>query len=289
MVYRKESLIRRLEKLKEYRRDLLDLGELSFEDYMKTRWLHYSVERLLFLIAESILDIFDHILASKFQVISDSYVSPYLITVGRLTKPKAHWHLLRIFRELKKDFPDIKLLILGDGELKEYLTKLSEKLGLKTYVWDKSHPNEGYDVYFMGFRQNPFKYISRARLFVFPSLWEGFGNVLVEAMACGVPVVSSDCRSGPREILAPDTDYTFQTKVPEFAKFGVLMPVFEVKFLNTEPLTHEEATWVETIKQLLEDERLRESYSQKAKERALDFHIEKIVQEWRRVLHEILS
>ncbi len=73
MVYRKESLIRRLEKLKEYRRDLLDLGELSFEDYMKTRWLHYSVERLLFLIAESILDIFDHILASKFQVISDSY------------------------------------------------------------------------------------------------------------------------------------------------------------------------------------------------------------------------
>lgn len=216
-------------------------------------------------------------------------VSPYLITVGRLTKQKAHWHLLRIFRELKKDFPDIKLLILGDGELKDYLTKLSEKLGLKTYVWDKSHPNEGYDVYFMGFRQNPFKYISRARLFVFPSLWEGFGNVLVEAMACGVPVVSSDCRSGPREILAPDTDYTFQTKVPEFAKFGVLMPVFEVKFLNTEPLTHEEATWVETIKQLLEDERLRESYSQKAKERALDFHIEKIVQEWRRVLHEILS
>lgn len=216
-------------------------------------------------------------------------VSPYLITVGRLTKQKAHWHLLRIFRELKKDFPDIKLLILGDGELKDYLTKLSEKLGLKTYVWDKSHPNEGYDVYFMGFRQNPFKYISRARLFVFPSLWEGFPNALVEAMACGVPVVSSDCRSGPREILAPDTDYTFQTKVPEFAKFGVLMPVFEVKFLNTEPLTHEEATWVETIKQLLEDERLRESYSQKAKERALDFHIEKIVQEWRRVLHEILS
>jgi uncharacterized protein YutE (UPF0331/DUF86 family) len=69
----KENLISRLGKLKEYRKDLIDLEELSFEDYIKNKWLRYSVERLLFLIAESILDILDHILASKFQVISDSY------------------------------------------------------------------------------------------------------------------------------------------------------------------------------------------------------------------------
>ncbi|WP_156095567.1 type VII toxin-antitoxin system HepT family RNase toxin [Thermodesulfobacterium commune] len=69
----KGYFISRLGKLKEYRKDLLDLGDLSFEDYTKSRWLHYSVERLLFLIAESILDILDHVLAGKFQVVSDSY------------------------------------------------------------------------------------------------------------------------------------------------------------------------------------------------------------------------
>jgi len=169
---------------------------------------------------------------------------PYIITVGRLTKQKGQWHLLRIFKELKKDFPDLRLLILGVGELKDYLYKLSLNLGLKTYLWEKDNLDENFDVYFLGFKKNPFKYISRAKLFVFPSLWEGFGNVLVEAMVCGVPVISSDCRSGPREILAPDTDFKYQTQEPEFAKYGVLMPVLKGEFLSKkEPLTIVEKIW----------------------------------------------
>ena len=210
---------------------------------------------------------------------------PVLITAGRLTKQKGQWYLLRIFKALKEKHKDLKLVILGEGELKNYLVKLSEELGLKTYVWDRDALSESFDVYFLGFQKNPFKFIARSKLFVFPSLWEGFPNALVEAMACGVPVVSSDCRSGPREILAPNTDFNYQTQKPEFAEYGVLMPVFEVKYKSAEePLGGKEIMWVETIDKLLEDENLRKNHSEKAKQRAEDFRIEKIVQEWKEVL-----
>ncbi|MFZ8831608.1 MAG: glycosyltransferase [Thermodesulfobacteriaceae bacterium] len=210
---------------------------------------------------------------------------PVLITAGRLTKQKGQWYLLRVFKALKEKHKDLKLVILGEGELKEYLVGLSEELGLKTYAWDKDELSESFDVYFLGFQKNPFKFMARSKLFVFPSLWEGFGNVLVEAMACGVPVVSSDCRSGPREILAPNTDFNYQTQKPEFAEYGVLMPVFEVKYKTAnEHLEEREIMWVETLDKLLEDGNLRKSYSEKARERAEDFRIENIVQEWREVL-----
>jgi Glycosyltransferase len=158
---------------------------------------------------------------------------PVLITAGRLIKPKGQWYLLRVFKALKEKHEDLELVILGEGELKDYLVKLSEELGLKTYVWDRDELSGSFDVYFLGFQKNPFKFIARSKLFVFPSLWEGFPNALVEAMACGVPVVSSDYRSGPREILAPNTDFNYQTQKPEFAEYGVLMPVFEIKYKTT--------------------------------------------------------
>jgi len=213
---------------------------------------------------------------------------PVLITAGRLTKQKGQWYLLRVFKALKEKHKDLKLVILGEGELKDYLVGLSEELGLKTYVWDRDELSESFDVYFLGFQKNPFKFIARSKLFVFPSLWEGFPNALVEAMACGVPVVSSDCRSGPREILAPNTDFNYQTQKPEFAEYGVLMPVFEVKYKTAKELLEErEIMWVETVDKLLEDESLRKNYSEKAKQRAEDFRIEKIVQEWKEVIYDV--
>jgi len=209
----------------------------------------------------------------------------FIINVGRLTEQKGQWYLLRIFKEIKKEFSNLKLLILGEGELKNYLINFSENLGFKTFVWDRDIISEKFDVFFLGFQNNPFKFISKSKAFIFTSLWEGLGNVLIEALACGTLVISSDCRVGPREILAPDTNFKFQTKEPEFAKYGILMPVFDGKLKKiNDPLTNEEKIWVETILKILKNKNILDKYSQMGKKKAKDFDVENIIKKWKEIL-----
>lgn len=113
---------------------------------------------------------------------------PVVIGVGRLTPQKDFQTLIRAFALVREKQPS-KLIILGEGEERLLLEKLIQEMDLEN------------DVALPGFVDNPFAYMRRASLFVLSSLWEGFGNVLAEAMACGTPVVSTDCPSGPREIL----------------------------------------------------------------------------------------
>lgn len=210
------------------------------------------------------------------------FQDPVILTAGRLCKQKGQWHLIRSFALLKKRMPEARLMILGDGEHKEYLISLSKGLGLRTWRWE--HPEEeskDKDVYFMGFQNNPFTFYKRASVFAFPSLFEGFGYVLTEAMVCGTPVVSADCRFGPREILAPGTDFLYETKVPEYAENGVLMPVLDrVCHDAGEPMTQEEMTWAEVLYELVRDPKRRAEYAARGQRRSLDFDKSKILSEW---------
>ncbi len=218
----------------------------------------------------------------KYEFIKDF---PYLITVGRLAKAKGHWYLIRIFKELKKKYKDLKLLILGEGELKKYLVELSENLGLKTYVWDRYKLNETYDVYFLGFQKNPYRFIKYSMLFILSSVREGFPNVLVETLAVGKAIVSTDCRTGPREILAPKTDFLLEAKEPQMEEFGILMPNFKRKLLKTnEPLTEQEKIWIDFLSWLLNNEKLLKHYEKKAPTRAKDFGIGKITEQWKEII-----
>ena len=126
-------------------------------------------------------------------------VAPVVLSVGRLATAKDHVTLLKAFA-LVLLRRRVRLVILGDGPERETLLELAERLQLSEHV------------YLPGFKVNPFTYMSKAGVFVLSSRYEGFPNVLVQAMACGTPVVSTDCRSGPREIL-------------EDGKWGPLVPV----------------------------------------------------------------
>jgi len=220
---------------------------------------------------------------SKYPI--EDIFNDFIITVGRFIEPKGQWYLLRIFKEVKKQFPDLKLVILGEGELKNYLVDLSTRLGLKTFVWDKDNLNDMYDVYFLGFKKNPYKYISKAKFFVLTSLYEGFGNVLVESMICNTCIISTDCKSGPREILAPETNFKLQTKKPEITPYGVLMPVFDGKFKKAgETLSKEEGIWAKTLIELLQNGEECDKFKLSTSSRINDFSLEKIAAQWEELL-----
>ncbi|BAU50347.1 glycosyl transferase [Sulfurifustis variabilis] len=114
---------------------------------------------------------------------------PLVLSAGRLTRQKDFPTLIRAFAQVRAERP-CRLMILGDGGQRDDLLALAKQLGVAE------------DVALPGFQANPYAYVAHASLFVLSSVWEGSPNVLTEALALGIPVVSTDCPSGPREILA---------------------------------------------------------------------------------------
>jgi glycosyltransferase involved in cell wall biosynthesis len=191
---------------------------------------------------------------------------PIVMAVGRLTRAKGHWHLIRAFKRVREAVPNAKLVILGDGELSDYLIDLTKKLGLSDCI------------FFPGFKPNPFQYLRQADIFVLSSLWEGFGNVILESLAAGAPVISTDVRSGPREILAPEDSYYRTIAEPQYAKYGVLVPRLDGAFhLAEEPLTAAESMLAETIVKLLTESQLARTYREAGIVRARDFSTDRLL------------
>ncbi len=152
-----------------------------------------------------------------------------ILGVGRLTDEKDFFTLLRAFSLVRRE-KDARLVILGEGEERERLLKLSEELGIKDYVD------------FPGFDSNPYRWMKKASVFVLSSRWEGLPNALIEALASGTPVVSTNCPSGPREIL-------------ENGKWGRLVPVGDSEALARaifETLSESKRSMPEELKEHLQ-------------------------------------
>ena len=167
---------------------------------------------------------------------------PVILGVGRLVPQKDFPTLIKAFAIVKQQF-SAKLMILGEGEKRPQLEALVRELGLEN------------DVDMPGFKDNPYTYMAQAKLFVLSSAWEGFGNVVAEAMAVGTPVVSTNCPSGPAEIL-------------ENGKYGKLVSVGDVNALANAIL--------ETLK--------NPTNSQLLQERSLDFTVDNVVDQYLKVL-----
>ena len=141
------------------------------------------------------------------------------------------------------------------------------------------------DAIFLGFQANPFKYIGEATVYAFPSLYEGFPNALCEAMACGLPVISADCQSGPREILAPYTDINTVIDNIEFAPYGILVPTCDgIMYDYNVDLTREEKILSDSIIGVIKNIEILNKYSIAASNRVKEFGIKNIIDIWESVI-----
>lgn len=176
----------------------------------------------------------------------------FIITsLGRLHAVKNHQLLISAVYPLIDKY-DFELRIIGSGPHKQYLEALINELSLNTFVKLNGHA------------ENPYYLLNQSSLFVLSSNYEGFPNALLEAMAVGLPVISTNCHSGPSEIIKSD-------------EFGLLVPTN-----NKEALT-------EAIKKLLDDDILREHYAKQSIKRAQDFKVENIIPQYEAVFDSLID
>lgn len=161
---------------------------------------------------------------------------PTIASIGRLSYQKDHETLLLAFKLVKEKIENARLVIVGDGPERASLEKIRTQLNLS------------HSVDFAGWQKNPYAYIRGATCFVLSSRFEGFGLVLIEAMASGLPVISTDCPSGPAEILGNQ-------------KYGLLVEVGNVQML------------AETMLVLLKDETVHAKFKALGAKRCWDFDV----------------
>lgn len=175
-----------------------------------------------------------------------------LIGVGRDDPVKGFWHLIKAFYLVQKEIPQVRLIIMGDGSF-EQAKSLVSQLQLEQ------------KVYFPGVRKNPYKYLAVSEMFLLTSYTEGFPNVLVEAMLLGRPLISTDCRTGPAEIL-------------DHGKYGILVPdMGDTEDYSGDTISEKETYFAQKIIEVLKDSERQQELSELERKRAGEFDYDSYV------------
>ena len=209
----------------------------------------------------------------------------YLVSMGRDDPMKGFWHMIKAFKLVHDQIPEARLILMGAGTFQKYKT-LAEQLKITDAI------------YFAGMRRDPYALLKYGEVYLLTSANEGFPNALVEAMTLSLAPVSTNCLTGPAEILVRNGDTAslndqFAEKQKEketpviYGDYGIVVPEMQ-KEENLDPadITEEERNLADTVIRLLQDEKLMQSYRQTAARRAGDFTYEKYLEQFLKLAEE---
>jgi glycosyltransferase involved in cell wall biosynthesis len=200
------------------------------------------------------------------------------INIGRLNQQKGQWFLIRSFRRVVNKYDNARLFILGEGDLRGRLKDLIHDLDLVG------------NVFLLGEQENVFPFLKNSDCFIFSSLWEGLPLTLIEALSMDLPIISTDCKTGPREVLCPELDLDENIEYPYLGKHAILTKTFPNKLLikNLEeiPLNKTETQMSDMMIKMIEDSSLRENYSN-GRKRSETFSNKKIIKKWDELLNNL--
>lgn len=215
----------------------------------------------------------------QYQKLFNDDKSFNFINLGRLARQKGQWFLIRSFRDVVDHHPHAKLFILGDGVLKNKLEQLISYLGLND------------SVYLLGEQENIFPFLKESNCFVLSSLWEGLPLVLIEALTMSLPILSVDCKTGPREVLCPELDLEESISYPYLGEHAILtMPFINQLILSPikeVPLNEGEKMLSDLMNRMIEDSVFRKNYSNGIVI-AKNFDKERVISEWNKLLKKML-
>lgn len=239
---------------------------------------HYGIKKDKINVIYNPYDIIE-IQEKSSEEIEDKYSSFFnngkvFISVGRDMYQKGFWHLVKAFKLVHDNCPEAKLVIVGRDNNDGKTLQLVKALNI-----EKS-------VLLMGQHDNPFKFIKASSIYVMSSLFEGFPNAMVEAMACGCCIIAADCKSGPREILCKNPDIKHVSNDIEMADFGIIVPPL-CNDENWDP-THIDASEIAlagAMNMVIESKDIVNYYSKRAMPRARDFSYEICREKFRSIIN----
>ena len=162
----------------------------SYDLYLQFKDLKIFDEKKLCVLYDPIISYKEIIRLKNYDDIPQKIINEkFILCIGRLTRQKNFSLVIKNFKIIKQKYTDIKLVIMGEGELRGEIEKQISELNLEK------------DIFLMGFQSNVYKYLKKAEVLVLSSLWEEIGFVIVEAAACNLNIISSNCKNGPKEFL----------------------------------------------------------------------------------------